>query len=112
MDYIQSKQDIIFFTTVEDSTRAGIWEEKLSSNSYPFWNTARMSLQYCRSYSIVYIFSFDLVLFYFILFFPFLFLFLLVLFNVVMKWLPRSAIAFFFFFLSTIYYMVRVGRPW
>ena len=37
--YIQSKQDITSFTTVEDSTRAGIWEEKLSSNSYPFWNT-------------------------------------------------------------------------
>ena len=44
VDYIQSKQDVTSFTTIEDSTRAGIWEEKLSSNSYPFWNTTRMNL--------------------------------------------------------------------
>jgi len=28
--------------TVEDLTRIGIQEEKLSSNLYPFWNTTPM----------------------------------------------------------------------
>ena len=38
VNYIQLKQDIMFFITAKDLTRAGIWRKKCSFNLYSFWN--------------------------------------------------------------------------
>ena len=42
VDYIQSKYIIIFYITVEGSTRARIWEEKLSFNFHLSWSSTRI----------------------------------------------------------------------
>ena len=40
--YIQLKQDVISFITVDSSTRDGIQKEKLSSNLYLSWSLTQM----------------------------------------------------------------------